>query len=56
MNEESRRQLRRANVVARGYILAAKCSKTREEASEALCKALLIYGVWVANTATQLLP
>ena len=30
MNEESRRQLRRANVVARGYILAAKCSKSRD--------------------------
>ena len=49
MNEESRRQLRRANVVARGYILAAKCAETREEASEALCKALLLYGVWAAN-------
>jgi len=49
MNEKSRRQLRRANVVARGYILAAKCSKSREKACEALCKALLIYGVWAAN-------
>ena len=56
MNEESRRQLRRANVVARGYILAAKCSKSREEACEALCKALLIYGAWVANLAVPSLP
>ena len=56
MTEESRRQLRRANVVARGYILAAKCSKSREEACEALCKALLIYGVWVANMAVPSLP
>ena len=56
MNEESRRQLRRANVVARGYILAAKCSKSREEACEALCNALLIYGVWVANQAVPSLP
>ncbi len=49
LNEEDRRQLRRANVVARGYILAAKCAETREECSEALCKALLLYGVWAAN-------
>ena len=56
MNEESRRQLRRANVVARGYILAAKCGKSREEVCEALCKALLIYGVWVANLAVPSLP
>ena len=49
LTEESRRQLRRANVVARGYILAAKCAETREEVSEALCKALLLYGVWASN-------
>ena len=49
LSDESRRQLRRANVVARGYILAARCAETREEYSEALCKALLLYGVWAAN-------
>ena len=49
LSDESRRQLRRANVVARGYILKAKCSETKEEASEALCKALLLYGVWCSN-------
>ena len=36
LSDESRRQLRRANVVARGYILAARCAETKEEASEAL--------------------
>ena len=49
MTESQRKQLRRANVVARGYILKAKCSSTKEEVSEALCKALLLYGVWCAN-------
>ena len=49
MTEEDRRQLRRANVVARGYILAARCARTKEERSEALCKALLLYGIWLAN-------
>ena len=49
LSDESRRQLRRANVLARGYILVAKQAETKEEVSEALCKALLLYGVWYAN-------
>ena len=49
LTDEQRRQLRRANVVARGYILAAKCAETKEQMSEALCKALLQYGIWASD-------
>lgn len=49
MELDRRRQLRRANTLAKGYILAAKCAETREEFSEALCKALLLYGIWASD-------
>ena len=46
---EQRRQLRRANILAKGYILAARCAETKEDLSEALCKALLTYGIWASD-------
>ena len=49
MTEERRRALRSANVVARGWILVARQAETKEECCEALCKALLPYGVWAAD-------
>ena len=49
LSDESRRQLRRANILAKGYILAARCAETKEELSEALCKALLQYGIWASD-------
>ena len=49
MTGEQRRQLRRANVLAKGYILAARCAETKEELSEALRNALLQYGIWASD-------
>lgn len=49
LSKERRHQLRRANILAKGYILAARCAETKEELSEALCKALLQYGIWASG-------
>ena len=49
LTDESRRQLRSANVVARGWILVARQAETKEEKCRALCEALLRYGVWAAD-------
>lgn len=49
MTEEQRQRLQHANLLAKGYILAARCAETKEEMSEALCKALLQYAVWLAT-------
>ena len=49
MDAERRKQLRSANVVARGWILVAKQAETKEEMSRALCEALLRYAVWAAD-------
>ena len=49
LSKERRHQLRRANILAKGYILAARCAETREELSEALCEVLLMYGVWASD-------
>jgi hypothetical protein len=49
LSKERRRQLRRANTLAKGHILAARCAETKEDLSEALCKALLTYGIWASD-------
>jgi len=49
MSEESRKQLRHANTLARGWITVAKQAETIEARNEALSKALLLYDVWCAN-------
>ena len=45
----NRKQLRRANLLAKGYITMARQAQTKEELSDALCKALLLYGIWAAD-------
>ena len=49
MTPATRQALQRANLLAKGYITVARQAETKEELSEALCKALLAYGTWAAD-------
>ena len=50
MTPATRQALQRANLLAKGYITVARQAETKEELSDALCKALLAYGVWASDT------